>query len=63
MSRITTTHTLTSAPTDLTVGEIRNFLDGVSDDATVSVRTDYPDRPGERGSITLTVNIPAPVSR
>lgn len=59
---VTTTHTLRTTPGDLTAGNLRAFLAGVADDAPVVVRTDYPDRPGERGSITLSVNLAGPLT-
>lgn len=54
-SKTTTVRTLTSVPGDLTAGDLYEFLDGVPADAAVTIRTDYPDRPGERGSVTLSV--------
>lgn len=54
-ANVKTTHTLQSVPGELTAGDLRAFLQGVPATAEVKVRTDYPDRPGERGTITLTV--------
>lgn len=51
--RIENTKTLQAF--ELNAGMLRSFLDGVSDDATVSVSNSNPDRPGERATVTLRV--------
>lgn len=53
LPRIETTKTLRAF--SLTAGQLREFLDGVDDEATVDVATDRPDRPGERTTTTVRV--------
>lgn len=55
--QVTTTKTLNVAPGDLTAGILADFLADVPETAKVTVRTSYPDRPGEIGRVTLTVTL------
>lgn len=55
--RMTVTQRLVCSPGELTAGALRQFLDNnnIEDAAHVVVRAEYPDRPGDGGSITIEV--------
>lgn len=57
MARIESSHRLTGDLTSLTAGEIKEFLDPISDDAVVKVRVSHSDRPGEISTVTLEAEV------
>lgn len=59
MAKTVTTKKMTARPGDLTVGDLRGFIEGEDDSRVVSVNTSYPDRPGEIGEISVTLTDPS----
>lgn len=52
---VTTTRSMRVLSTMTRVGDLRAFLEGADGDATVTCKTEAPDRPGTLPSTTFTI--------
>ena len=55
--KITSTHMLECPMSELTAGDIKEFLQDVDDSAKVKVRAYHSDRPGEISTVMLEAEV------